>query len=159
MGKPIISFQQFSFKYHSQVEPTLKNITLTINQGEKVLILGPSGSGKSTLAHCLNGLVPFSFKGEMTGKLTIKGKETKDLDIFSLSKIVGTVLQDTDGQFIGLSVGEDIAFALENEQVALEPMHKIVQETTQLVGVDSHIDYSIHELSGGLKQRVSLGVY
>lgn len=157
MGKPIISFQQFSFKYHSQVEPTLKNITLTINQGEKVLILGPSGSGKSTLAHCLNGLVPFSFKGEMTGKLTIKGKETKDLDIFSLSKIVGTVLQDTDGQFIGLSVGEDIAFALENEQVALEPMHKIVQETTQLVGVDSHIDYSIHELSGGLKQRVSLG--
>ncbi|WP_440897409.1 ABC transporter ATP-binding protein [Amphibacillus sp. Q70] len=157
MGKPIISFQQFSFKYHSQIEPTLKNINLTIDQGEKVLILGPSGSGKSTLAHCLNGLVPFSYKGAITGTLTIKGKEAKTLDIFSLSKIVGTVLQDTDGQFIGLSVGEDIAFALENENVAQEPMQQIVQETTTLVGVNSHIDYSIHELSGGLKQRVSLG--
>lgn len=157
MGKPIISFQQFSFKYHSQIEPTLKNINLTIDQGEKILILGPSGSGKSTLAHCLNGLVPFSYKGEISGELTIKGEQSKTLDIFSLSKIVGTVLQDTDGQFIGLSVGEDIAFALENENVAQEPMRQIVRKTTELVGVDSHIDYSIHELSGGLKQRVSLG--
>jgi len=157
MGEAIISFNQFSFKYHSQTEPTLKNINLTIDHGEKILILGPSGSGKSTLAHCLNGLVPFSYKGDITGKLTINGQETKDLGIFGLSKMVGTVLQDTDGQFIGLTVGEDIAFALENENVAQELMHQIVDETSQLVNVNSHIDYSIHELSGGLKQRVSLG--
>ena len=157
MEKPIILFEQFSFKYHSQVEPTLKSINLSINHGEKVLILGPSGSGKSTLAHCLNGLVPFSYKGEMTGTLKIKGQETKDLDIFSLSKIVGTVLQDTDGQFIGLSVGEDIAFSLENENIAQDSMKEIVEQTAKLVNVDSHIQHSIHELSGGLKQRVSLG--
>lgn len=157
MDHPIIKFQQFSFKYHSQVEPTLNEINLSINHGEKILILGPSGSGKSTLAHCLNGLVPFSYKGEMTGSLTIKGKQTKDLDIFSLSKMVGTVLQDTDGQFIGLSVGEDLAFGLENENVAQASMRTIVADTAKLVNVDSHIDHSIHELSGGLKQRVSLG--
>lgn len=157
MKNPIITFQKFSFKYHSQVEPTLNEINLSINHGEKILILGPSGSGKSTLAHCLNGLVPFSFKGEMTGSLSIKGEQTKDLDIFSLSKIVGTVLQDTDGQFIGLSVGEDLAFSLENENVAQEAMKKIVADTAKRVNVDSHIDHSIHELSGGLKQRVSLG--
>ena len=157
MDHPIIQFEQFSFKYHSQVEPTLNEINLSINHGEKILILGPSGSGKSTLAHCLNGLVPFSYPGEITGSLTIKGKQTKDLDIFSLSKIVGTVLQDTDGQFIGLSVGEDLAFGLENENVAQESMKKIVADTAKLVNVESHIDHSIHELSGGLKQRVSLG--
>ena len=101
--------------------------------------------------------MPFSYKGEMTGTLKIKDQETKEVRHFSLSKIVGTVLQDTDGQFIGLSVGEDIAFSLENENIAQDSMKEIVDQTAKLVNVDSHIQHSIHELSGGLKQRVSLG--
>ncbi|RDW15457.1 ABC transporter ATP-binding protein [Oceanobacillus chungangensis] len=157
MKKTIIQFKDFSFKYRSQVEPTLVNINLTIYEGEKVLIVGPSGSGKSTIAHCINGLIPFSYKGDIEGSLIIKEKETKDLDLFSLSKIVGTVLQDPDGQFIGLSVGEDIAFALENDCVPQEKMKKQVVNVSKLVEMEAHIDTSIHELSGGQKQRVSLG--
>ena len=100
--EPIIEFKNYSFKYNSQVEPTLRDIDLSVYPGEKILIIGPSGSGKSTLANCINGLVPFSYAGESTGELYIGGKEPKDLGIFGLSKMVGTVLQDTDGQFIGL---------------------------------------------------------
>lgn len=157
MNKPIICFENFTFKYRSQIDPTLIDINLTINEGEKVLIVGPSGSGKSTLAHCINGLVPFSYDGEINGSLTIKNKKSTDLDIFSISKSVGTVLQDPDGQFIGLSVGEDIAFSLENDCVPHEDMKKRVNKVAQLVGMNDYLKASLHELSGGQRQRVSLG--
>ncbi|PAV29769.1 heme ABC transporter ATP-binding protein [Virgibacillus profundi] len=157
MKKPIIEFSNFTFKYRSQTEPTLVDINLKIYEGEKVLIVGPSGSGKSTLAHCINGLVPFSYKGDIHGSLLIKDKESKDMDIFSISKLVGTVLQDPDGQFIGLSVGEDIAFALENDEVSQEHMTRQVVDVSKLVGMEENIESSIHQLSGGQKQRVSLG--
>ena len=118
MNKPIIEFKDYSFKYHSQVDYTLHNIDLTIFKGEKILIIGSSGSGKSTLGNCINGLIPNSYKGEVKGELFIAGHDTKNLNIFEVSKEVGTVLQDSDGQFVGLSVAEDIAFALENDNVA-----------------------------------------
>ena len=120
--EPIIEFKDYSFKYRSQVEPTLQDINLSIYPGEKVLIVGPSGSGKSTLAHCINGLVPFSFTGESKGSLKIKGQDPAKLGIFGMSKLVGTVLQDTDGQFIGLTVAEDIAFSMENDCIEQEEM-------------------------------------
>ncbi len=157
MKKPIIQFENFTFKYRSQTEPTLHNINLTIYEGEKILIVGPSGSGKSTLAHCMNGLVPFSYDGDIDGSLTIKGKESKNLDIFSISKIVGTVLQDPDGQFIGLSVGEDIAFALENDCMPQEEMKNQVIDVAELVDMAHYLKSPLHQLSGGQKQRVSLG--
>ncbi|MEC5423311.1 ABC transporter ATP-binding protein [Virgibacillus sp. C22-A2] len=156
MKKPVIQFENFTFKHRSQVNPTLYDINLTIYEGEKVLIVGPSGSGKSTLAHCINGLVPFSYKGDIEGSLKINSQETKNLDIFTLSKIVGTILQDPDGQFIGLSVGEDIAFALENDCVPKEQMHKQAASVSRLVDMNDYLDSSLHDLSGGQKQRVSL---
>lgn len=110
---PIISFKNFSFQYRAQKKPTLHDINLDIYPGERVLIAGPSGSGKSTLAACINGLNPFSNPGESTGSLTVDGVDAPNSSIFELSAHVGTVLQDPDGQFIGLTVGEDIAFALE----------------------------------------------
>lgn len=157
MKKPIICFDNFTFKYRSQTDPTLYNINLTIYEGEKVLIVGPSGSGKSTLAHCINGLVPFSYEGDIDGSLTIKGQETKDLDIFSISKLVGTVLQDPDGQFIGLSVGEDIAFSLENDCVPQDQMKKQVVDVSKMVQMEDYLTSSLHQLSGGQRQRVSIG--
>ena len=157
MKRPIISFQNFSFKYDSQRAPTLKNINLDIYEGEKVVIVGASGSGKSTIGHCINGLIPFSYKGDITGSLTIKGRETKKSDIFTLSKSVGTVLQDPDGQFIGLSVGEDIAFSLENEGIAQDTMKQKVKEISSLVHMEDHLASSVHALSGGQRQRVALG--
>ncbi|MBP3041186.1 ABC transporter ATP-binding protein [Bacillaceae bacterium Marseille-Q3522] len=156
MKKPVIEFNHYSFKYHSQAKPTLYDLNVTIYQGEKVVIVGPSGSGKSTIGHCLNGLIPFSYKGEVTGSLKIMGEETKDLDIFSLSKKVGTVLQDTDGQFIGLTVGEDIAFALENDCKPQQQMQDKVAEVAKLVDMNKFLSSSLHQLSGGQKQRVAL---
>lgn len=155
--EPIIEFKNYTFKYRSQVEPTLRDINLKIYPGEKVLIIGPSGSGKSTLANCINGLVPFSYSGDTEGTLTIKGQDPNKLGIFGLSKIVGTVLQDTDGQFIGLTVAEDIAFALENDCVPTEDMHRMVDGVAEVVDVKNLLDHAPTELSGGQKQRVSMG--
>ena len=154
--EPIIEFKDYSFKYRAQKEPTLKNINLKIYPGEKVLIVGPSGSGKSTLAHCLNGLVPFSYPGECSGSLKIKGKDPREEGIFGMSKLVGTVLQDTDGQFIGLTVAEDIAFALENECISQKEMHQSVEKTAQELDLGDLLDHAPGELSGGQKQRVSM---
>ena len=153
---PIIEFKDYSFKYRSQKEPTLHHINLSIYPGEKVLIVGPSGSGKSTLAHCLNGLVPFSYSGESTGSLMVAGKEPSKEGIFGMSKLVGTVLQDTDGQFIGLTVAEDIAFALENDCVPQEEIFSRVNEVAETVEVKNLLTHAPTELSGGQKQRVSM---
>ena len=153
----LISFEHFGFQYTAQAEPTLHDICLQIRRGEKVLIAGPSGCGKSTLAHCINGLVPNSYPGEVTGSLTVGGKDALKLGLFELSKIVGTVLQDSDGQFIGLTVAEDIAFALENDCVPTPQMHEQVAKIAELVDVQKVLHHAPHEISGGQKQRVGLG--
>ena len=154
--KPIISFRNFSFQYRAQKRPTLTDINLEIYPGERVLIAGPSGSGKSTLAGCINGLNPFSNPGAYTGTLTVDGVDAPHSSLFELSAHVGTVLQDPDGQFIGLTVGEDIAFALENSCTPQDEMHAITRHAAELVGIENHLGYAPHELSGGQKQRVSL---
>ena len=154
--KPIISFRNFSFQYRAQKRPTLTDINLEIYPGERVLIAGPSGSGKSTLAGCINGLNPFSNPGACTGTLTVDGVDAPHSSLFELSTHVGTVLQDPDGQFIGLTVGEDIAFALENSCTPQDEMHAITRHAAELVGIENHLGYAPHELSGGQKQRVSL---
>ena len=153
---PIIEFKNYTFKYRAQVEPTLLDINLSIYPGEKVLIVGPSGSGKSTLAHCINGLVPFSYAGESTGSLTVGGVDPSKAGIFGMSKIVGTVLQDTDGQFIGLTVAEDIAFALENDLVVQDQMFARVDAVAKEVDVMDLLHQAPTALSGGQKQRVSM---
>lgn len=154
--EPIISFKDFSFTYRSQKNPTLHNINLDIYPGEKVLIVGPSGSGKSTLAHLINGLVPFAYEGNTTGSYSIGGKDPKDLGIFGLSSIVGTVLQDTDGQFVGLTVGEDVAFSLENNLIPLDEMIKRVDQACEDVDIMDLKQNAPTALSGGQKQRVSM---
>ena len=155
MKKPVIEFKDFSFQYFSQAEPTLHNINLTIYEGEKVLIVGPSGSGKSTLGHCINGLIPFSYRGNMQGTVLVDGLDTQKASLFELSKKVGTVLQDSDGQFVGLTVGEDIAFSLENDCVPQDEMKKTVQQVADIVDMGKLLKSSPYELSGGQKQRVA----
>ncbi len=151
----VIEFQNFSFQYFAQASPTISDINLSIYEGETVLIVGPSGSGKSTLGNCINGLIPFSYKGSSEGSCKICGRETSGQSIFEISKKVGTVLQDPDGQFIGLSVAEDIAFALENQCVGQEEMKEIVKRTAETVDMGRLLNSSPFELSGGQKQRVS----
>lgn len=152
----MIRFEEFSFKYDAQAEPTLKGINLTIAAGEKVLIVGASGSGKSTLGQCLNGIIPNIHKGESNGRLLIKGQPAVDLSIYDKSNLVSTVLQDTDGQFIGLTVAEDLAFALENDAVAVADMRSSVHKWADQLDLTSLLDHRPQDLSGGQKQRVSL---
>ncbi|MED5504803.1 MAG: DUF3744 domain-containing protein [Pseudomonadota bacterium] len=151
-----IEFSNFSFRYESLDKPTLKNINLRIEKGEKIVIIGPSGSGKSTLGQCLNGLIPHAIKGETSGKLTINGQDTAPFDMHQFTEQVGTVLQDTDSQFVGLSIGEDIAFALENQLMSNIDMYPLVKATAKMVDLEQMLERSPHDLSGGQKQRVSL---
>lgn len=156
MKQPVIEFKDFSFKYKSQTEPTLKDINLTIYEGEKVLLLGPSGCGKSTLSHCINGLIPFSFDGDIKGSCKIASLETSKSSIFQLSSKVGTVLQDSDAQFVGLSVGEDIAYALENDNMPHSEMLPRVYNSAKIVDMHDFLEHVPYDLSGGQKQRVAL---
>ena len=153
---PVITFKNVNFQYRTKSTPTLKNINLSINKGEKVLIIGSSGSGKSTIAKCINGLIPSTDKGKLEGEVSVCGMNPTDEGIFGMSKHVGTVLQDTDGQFIGLTVAEDIAFALENDNVPYEEMHQKVFEAAKTVDVEKLLTSVPGALSGGQKQRVSL---
>ncbi len=152
----LLQFDGFGFKYNAQTEPTLYDIDLKLHRGERILIAGPSGCGKSTLVHCINGLIPFSYRGQMTGSLKLKGRETKEMSLFEISHTVGTVLQDSDAQFVGMTVAEDIAFALENDCVADPVLHERVSEVADMVGIGGHLKHAPGELSGGQKQRVSV---
>lgn len=156
MKEAMIELKDFSFQYKAQSEPTLENLNLTIYKGEKVLIVGPSGSGKSTIGQCLNGIIPNIYKGTSSGQFLIQGKEAFDLSIYEKSHLVSTVLQDTDGQFIGLSVAEDLAFALENDMVDLGTMKERVQSWAERLDLMKLLDHRPQDLSGGQKQRVSL---
>lgn len=156
MKQKIIQFTNFSFQYDAQAEPTLKNIDLTIYEGEKVLIVGASGSGKSTLGKCLNGLIPQNDKGSSTGELTIGTNAFGQASIYELSLTVGTVLQDTDSQFVGLTVAEDIVFSLENDQRSQAVMQEALRFWAEKTDLMDHLAKKPQELSGGQKQRVSM---
>ncbi|MEE1325488.1 MAG: ABC transporter ATP-binding protein [Streptococcus sp.] len=154
--EPLIQFKDFTFKYDAQAEPTLKSLNLSIEKGQKVLIVGPSGSGKSTIGQCLNGIIPNINHGEKRGQLTIAGKDAFDLSIYDKSHLVSTVLQDPDGQFIGLTVAEDLAFALENDCLPLDQMTDKINYWANKLDLTAFLDSRPQDLSGGQKQRVSL---
>jgi energy-coupling factor transport system ATP-binding protein len=155
-GAPVIEFTGFSFRYKAQNAPTLVDVNAAFYAGEKVLIIGSSGSGKSTLAHCINGLIPFSYTGDITGSCKVNGVDTATLSVFDLSRSVGTILQDSDAQFVGLSVGEDAAFAMENNAVPHAEMHCAVAKNTAVVGMDAFLDALPYHLSGGQKQKAAI---
>ena len=151
-----ISFNHFTFQYDAQAEATLKDISFDIAKVEKVLILGPSGSGKSTLAQCLNGIIPNIHKGQAQGQVRIDGQDIFKQSIYDKSQLVSTVLQDPDGQFIGLTVAEDLAFALENDCADQSEMKDKVALWAERLDLTSLLNHRPQDLSGGQKQRVSL---
>ncbi|MGT2906223.1 ABC transporter ATP-binding protein [Streptococcus dentiloxodontae] len=154
--KDYISFKDFSFKYDAQAEPTLKQLSFDIAKGEKVLIIGPSGSGKSTIGQCLNGIIPNIYDGQISGQLTIGAQEVLQQSIYEKSQLVSTVLQDPDGQFIGLSVAEDLAFSLENDCASQTEMIEKINFWADRLELKELLSHRPQDLSGGQKQRVSL---
>ena len=157
MNDVILEFKNLGFQYRAQAKPTLYNIELKVRKGEKILIAGPSGCGKSTMASLINGLIPFSYKGEITGSLEICGKDSRKMSLFDISHIVGTVLQDSDAQFVGMTVAEDLAFALENDCIEQGQMKEKVNKVAKTLDLDKVLRHAPSELSGGQKQRVSVG--
>lgn len=153
---PMISLENVTFQYQNQTEPTLKNINLALQAGEKALITGPSGSGKSTLGNLFNGVLPEEFPGELSGKIMIDGKNLAELDLTALSFEVGTVLQDPDAQFVALTVAEDVAFALENDARPAAELHQRVAQWAEILQMPELLKQKPQELSGGQKQRVAL---
>jgi len=156
MPAPIIDFQHVTFKYHAQAEPTLHDVSFQIYPGEKVLIAGASGSGKTTLLRLLNGLIPQAYAGDITGKLTLNGKNIVEQTLFDLSLQAGTVLQDSDAQFVGLTVAEDIAFALENDNQSVSHIKAEVSKWANRFGLGERLNLAPQALSGGQKQRTAM---
>lgn len=156
MTTPIIDLQHVTFKYHAQAEPTLHDVSLQIFPGEKVLIAGASGSGKTTLLRLLNGLIPHAYTGDLTGELTLNGRAISDQTLSELSLQAGTVLQDSDAQFVGLTVAEDIAFALENDHRPVAEIKQAVATWARRFGLGARLGLAPQMLSGGQKQRTAM---
>jgi len=153
---PLLELRGYSFQYRAQAEPTLHDIDLTVRRGEKIAIVGASGSGKSTLLSVLNGLIPHHHRGTASGTVRVAGKDPAQVPLVETASVVGTVLQDSNSQFVGLTVGEDIAFSLETQQVPRERMPQRIAEAAELAGIGDRLDASPQDLSGGQKQRVAI---
>ena len=154
--EPLITLRGYSFQYRAQAEPTLHDIDLEVRRGEKVAIVGASGSGKSTLLRALNGMIPHHHRGTATGTVRVGGRDPAEVPLVETARVVGTVLQDSNSQFVGLSVAEDIAFSLENQQVPTARMPGRIARAARLAGIEDHLEDSPHDLSGGQKQRVAV---
>ena len=153
---PLIELSGYSFQYRAQSAPTLHDIDLVIRRGEKVLIVGASGSGKSTLLSAINGLIPHHHRGTASGTLRVGGKDPAEVPLVETARVAGTVLQDSNSQFVGLTVAEDIAFSLENQQVPSAEMPARIERAAALAGIGDRLADSPHDLSGGQKQRVAV---
>ncbi|WP_041784379.1 ABC transporter ATP-binding protein [Candidatus Phytoplasma australiense] len=156
MKKPLIIFQNFSFQYYNQNKNTLKKLNITIYEGEKVLIVGKSGSGKSTFLKCINGLIPHSYPGKITGSAIIQNKNLAKTNIFDLSLNIGTIMQDADNQFVGLTVAEDIAFALENDNLSHQKIVQKVNQWADKLNLQPFLHHQIQDLSEGEKKLVAM---
>ncbi|MFT8413403.1 ABC transporter ATP-binding protein [Oenococcus oeni] len=153
---PAVTFKNVNFKYRVQSQATLHDVSFAFDYGEKIIIAGPSGSGKTTIGHLINGLIPESFPGNLDGQILVNDQDVSKLDIFNLSFAVATVLQDTDAQFVGMTVAEDVSFLLENENIDHQTLLKKTNHWLTELNLQSVKNHHPQELSGGQKQRVSM---
>ncbi|MFZ8849416.1 MAG: energy-coupling factor ABC transporter ATP-binding protein [Thermoproteota archaeon] len=155
--KEVIVIKDLSFRYQGTNFFSLKNINLKIYEGDFVLLAGPSGCGKTTLIRLLNGLIPYFYKGDYTGEVSVYGLIVKDRKTYEMAKHVGIVFQDPEDQLLSMTVEKEIAFGLENLGYKREEMFKIVNETIKLLNIE-HIRFkSPYLLSGGEQQKVAIG--
>jgi energy-coupling factor transport system ATP-binding protein len=148
--------EDLSFRYHTRTDLAIRNISLSVNAGQVLLIAGSSGCGKTTLARCINGLIPRSYKGDLTGRILIQGKDVAKLSLASISQMIGTVLQDPERQILGTRVRSEVAFGLENLRLSRPEISRRVDEALEHLKIPHLRDRETFSLSGGEKQKVAL---
>jgi len=151
-----ISVNNLTWQYDGRLTPAISNISFEVERGGFILILGSSGSGKSTLALCLNGLIPQEMTGKFSGEVRIEGLLTNKASLSQLTQKVGVIFQDPESQIAMLKVEDDVAFGLENRLVPLNEMKKWVKKSLKSVGLLENKDDITSNLSGGMKQKLSL---
>jgi len=156
-NKPIIEFKNLTFTYAGEGnEPALKNINLSIYEGEYVALLGLNGAGKTTLQLCINGVVPNMITGEFEGEVMIYGNDTYDTPVREMAKYVGMVFDNPEFQLSQMSVAEEIALGLENLGISYQEMVARIKGALDTVGLSGLEDRSPFGLSGGQQQRLSI---
>jgi len=153
---PPLLVENLTCRYETREEPALRDVSFTAQAGEIVLIAGTSGSGKTTLLRCINGLIPRSYKAELSGRILLKGQDCSDRPLAQISQVVGTVLQDPERQILGAYVRNEVAFGLENLGVPREEIIARIDETLAYLGIEDLKDRETFTLSGGEKQKVAL---
>lgn len=156
MTQPPLLVENLTFKYRTRPELAIENISFELKQGELLLIAGSSGCGKTTLARCINGLIPRSYRGELSGKALLYGKEISSLEIPEMAQTVGTLLQDPERQIVASNVFNEIAFGPENLGLPRDEIVMRVEQAMKRLNIEYLRDRETFNLSGGEKQKVAL---
>lgn len=151
-----VQFENFSWRYEGSDVWALNDVSLVLNEGEFVGIMGPSGAGKTTLSLCMNALIPQRIGGTLKGDVKILDKSIVDGEIYDFVKQVGLVFQDPETQFVSMRVRNEIAFGMENFAIPREEMERRLEEAIRSVRMEGMLERSPTELSGGQKQRVAI---
>ncbi|HTA32046.1 MAG TPA: ATP-binding cassette domain-containing protein, partial [Solirubrobacteraceae bacterium] len=157
MSAPLLCFEQVSYRYPGAASPALSEVSIEIQPGEFCLLAGLSGHGKSTLLRAACGLVPHFHGGHFAGRVTLAGLDTHEHGPARLGAFAGVLFQDPETQLVMSSVRAELALALENRGHSATAVARGVEEVALALGIDSLLDRTTHELSGGEKQRVALG--
>lgn len=156
MSETPLVIDNLTFKYRTRPELAIENISFELKQGELLLIAGSSGCGKTTLARCINGLIPRSYRGELTGKALLYGKEIATLKIPEMAQMVGTLLQDPERQIVASNVFNEIAFGPENLGLPRDEIYQRVEQAMKRLNIEYLRERETFNLSGGEKQKVAL---
>lgn len=154
--EPAIVVEDLTFQYHTRQEPAIRGLSFNVYPGEVLLIAGSSGCGKTTLMRCINGLIPHTYRGELTGDIRLLGRSVSNMKMAELSQTVGTLLQDPERQIVGSYVKNEVAFGLENLGFSREEINKRVDETLGFLGILNLRDRETFSISGGEKQKAAL---
>ena len=152
----VIETRDLTYTYPGATKPSIRDVSITTERGEFVILTGPSGCGKTTLCRCFNGLIPHFYGGKLEGEVVVSGRKVVDHSIYELARHVGLVFQNPENQLFALSVEKDVAFGLENLAVPRDDMRKRVDWALQMTGIEELSERPPHELSGGQQQRVAI---
>ena len=152
----MIEIRDLSFTYRESSQPTVRNINLSIPDGQFVGITGAAGSGKSTLTYAFKGIIPHCYPGEFYGAVLIDGHDTVDTSLTDISRLVGSVCQDIDSQMVSSVVEDELLYGLENFAIPKEEVEPRLEEALRAMGIEDLRDRAIASLSGGQKQKVAV---